>query len=100
MSFSEQSVTVRSHCSCAFLSAVRVLLLSPKVLAFQRHVYRFSGQAPALAACVLSLQADWAAAVARPGPGFPKFGSRLARPAVRGSTLASSLGKARLKIAR
>ena len=90
----EQSVTVLSHCSWAFLNAVRVLLFSPKVMAFQRHAYRLSGQEPGLSACVLSSQADLAAAVAKTSRGA-KFGSRLARPGVRGRTLASSLRRAR-----
>src|SRR3954470_13960331 len=96
----EQSVTVLSHCSWAFLSAVRVLLFSPKVLAFQRHAYRFSGQAPGLSACVLSSQADPAAAVARTCPGFATLESRRACPGVGGSTLASSLRTPRRKTAR
>ena len=61
----EQSVTVLSHCSWAFLNGVRVLLLLPKVLAFQRQPYLFLGQVPGLSACVLSSQADLAAANAK-----------------------------------
>ena len=34
----EQSFTVRSHCSWAFLNALRVVLFSPNDLAFQCHV--------------------------------------------------------------
>ena len=77
-----------------------MLLFSPKVLAFQRHAYRFSGQEPGLSACVLSSQADLAAAVAETLRGFTKLGSRLAFPGVRGSTLASSAGRPRSKTAR
>src|SRR4051812_11432668 len=100
MSFRLQSVMVRSHCSWAFLNAVRVLLFSPKVLAFQRHSYRLSGQVPGLSACVLSLQADWAAAAAKTLLGIAKLGSRLALPGVRGRTLASSLRRPRRNTAR
>src|SRR3954447_17407010 len=96
----EQSVTVLSHCSWAFFSAVLVLPASPKLLAFQRHPYPLSGQTPGFSACVLSLQAEPAAAPANTLLGLAKRGSRLAGPSVRGSTRDSRLRRARWKMAR